>query len=363
MIFDAAEPSYFASSHDGVHNDGTRSCPVDVGPSSYCYGRGPYDYDESRYKPFRGLDQHQKKSPYGVLSFGMAYRWSIVGVMGCLLCMDDTRAFHLQHDSKMCYFDCHRWFLPEHHSYRRNKKAFTKICVVNKVAHLSLTGDQILDWVANISPVVEMPLLLPSGYVMDIKGKTKDNMNGRRDLKIICNCLKLKLDEHRPNVMSKAVLYPGEGAEEEELRMNGMKSHDCHIFMQKLIPIAFCEMLPKHLYGLENSVAIILCNLEKIFPLSFFDSIKHLIIHLPYEAHVGGLVQYRWMYQFERFLHELKKKMKNESHVEASIVEAYIVEEIGLFTSPRRNDERMSSDDEIQVSIFNYPGKASDSTN
>ncbi|KAL0289874.1 UNVERIFIED_CONTAM: hypothetical protein Sangu_2599600 [Sesamum angustifolium] len=48
MVFDAAGLRYFASSHEGVPHDGTRSCPVDVGPSSYCYGdSGPYDYDES----------------------------------------------------------------------------------------------------------------------------------------------------------------------------------------------------------------------------------------------------------------------------------------------------------------------------
>ncbi|KAK4390384.1 hypothetical protein Sango_2101700 [Sesamum angolense] len=48
MVFDATGPSYFASSHEGVPDDGTRSCPVDIGPSSYCYGgSGPYDYDES----------------------------------------------------------------------------------------------------------------------------------------------------------------------------------------------------------------------------------------------------------------------------------------------------------------------------
>ncbi|KAL0310268.1 UNVERIFIED_CONTAM: hypothetical protein Scaly_2944500 [Sesamum calycinum] len=47
MIFYAAEPSYFASSHEGVPDDGTRSCPVDAGPSSYCYGGSLYDYNES----------------------------------------------------------------------------------------------------------------------------------------------------------------------------------------------------------------------------------------------------------------------------------------------------------------------------
>ncbi|KAL0368390.1 UNVERIFIED_CONTAM: hypothetical protein Scaly_1057900 [Sesamum calycinum] len=32
---------------EGIPNDGTRSCPVNVGPTSYCYGGGLYDYDES----------------------------------------------------------------------------------------------------------------------------------------------------------------------------------------------------------------------------------------------------------------------------------------------------------------------------
>ncbi|KAL0433737.1 UNVERIFIED_CONTAM: hypothetical protein Slati_2708000 [Sesamum latifolium] len=60
-------------------------------------------------------------------AYGMASRWSTAGVMGCLICMDDTRAFHLQHGRKTSYFDCHRQFLPEQHPYQRNKKAFTRI--------------------------------------------------------------------------------------------------------------------------------------------------------------------------------------------------------------------------------------------
>ncbi|KAL0337633.1 UNVERIFIED_CONTAM: hypothetical protein Scaly_2038400 [Sesamum calycinum] len=96
--------------------------------------------------------------------------------------------------------------------------------------------------------------------------------------------------------------------------MHEMKSHDRHVFMQKLIPIAFREMLSEHvwsalievsllfqsicsttldvhkLHELDNSVAIILCNLEKIFFPAFFDSMEHLIVHLLYEAHVGGSV-------------------------------------------------------------------------
>ncbi|KAK4395683.1 hypothetical protein Sango_1722600 [Sesamum angolense] len=182
-----------------------------------------------------------------LLTYRMVSEWSTAGVMGCPVYMDDTRAFHLQLGRKACYFDCHRQFLLAHHSYRRNKKAFTKNRIENKVARPSLIGDQILDRVVNISPVIEMPLSLPDGYgsdhkwtkksifwdlpywstllirhnldvmqikknvfdnvfntVMGIKGKRKDNMNARRDLKIIFNRSELELDERRPNVMPKA---------------------------------------------------------------------------------------------------------------------------------------------------------------
>ncbi|KAK4406549.1 hypothetical protein Sango_0661400 [Sesamum angolense] len=102
-------------------------------------------------------------------TYGMVSGWSTVGVMGCPVCIDDTRAFHLQYGRKACYFDCQRQFLPTHHPYRRNKKTFTKNHVENKIARPRLTGDQILDRVANISPAVEMPLLLPDGYGSDHK--------------------------------------------------------------------------------------------------------------------------------------------------------------------------------------------------
>ncbi|KAL0337634.1 UNVERIFIED_CONTAM: hypothetical protein Scaly_2038500 [Sesamum calycinum] len=35
---------------EGVLDDGTWSCSMDVGPNSYFFGGGSYDYDESRYK-------------------------------------------------------------------------------------------------------------------------------------------------------------------------------------------------------------------------------------------------------------------------------------------------------------------------
>ncbi|KAL0454760.1 UNVERIFIED_CONTAM: hypothetical protein Slati_0815200 [Sesamum latifolium] len=65
-------------------------------------------------------------------------------------------------------------------------------------------------------------------------------------------------------------------------------------------------------------------------------------------------------------------KVKNKAHVEGSIVEAYLVKEIYLFTSqyfepqvlckrnrPGRNDELTINDTRIQQSIFNFSGRAS----
>ncbi|KAK4394110.1 hypothetical protein Sango_1881800 [Sesamum angolense] len=106
-------------------------------------------------------------------AYGMASGWSTAGVMRCPVCMDDIRAFHLQHSRKTWYFDCQIHFLPAHHPYRRNKKAFTKSPVKNKVAHPRLTGDQILDQVANISPAIKMLLSLPDGYGSDDKWTKK----------------------------------------------------------------------------------------------------------------------------------------------------------------------------------------------
>ncbi|KAL0311177.1 UNVERIFIED_CONTAM: hypothetical protein Sangu_2412400 [Sesamum angustifolium] len=81
-----------------------------------------------------------------LLAYGITSVWSTAQrVMGCPICMDDTRALHLHHSRKACYFNCHIQFLPDHHLYRMNKKAFTKNRVENKIAHPRLTGYQILD--------------------------------------------------------------------------------------------------------------------------------------------------------------------------------------------------------------------------
>ncbi|XP_021733410.1 uncharacterized protein LOC110700211 [Chenopodium quinoa] len=135
-------------------------------------------------------------------------------------------------------------------------------------------------------------------------------------------------------------------------KLYGMKSHDCHVFMERMLPTALRELLPGHIWNaiikisqffrdlccyttsvsdmerLEKNIPEILCKLEKILPPAFFNSMEHFPIHLSYEGKLCGLVQYRWM-----FLNHLKRKIGNKARVEGSICNAYLTEEIANFCS------------------------------
>jgi hypothetical protein len=55
----------------------------------------------------------------------------------------------------------------------------------------------------------------------------------------------------------------------------------------------FCQLCAKELSRtvieyLERMAPVLLRKLEKIFPPGFFNLIQHLILHLPYEARMGG---------------------------------------------------------------------------
>jgi len=143
----------------------------------------------------------------------------------------------------------------------------------------------------------------------------------------------------------------------KELKLVGLKSHDCHVLMQQLLAVAIQDILPNkvrlaitHLCfffnaicskvldpvkfdDLENEAAIILCQLEMYFPPAFFDIMVHLIVHLVREIKCCGPVYLRWMYPIERYMEILKGYTKNLHHLEASIVERYIAEETIEFCS------------------------------
>jgi len=131
----------------------------------------------------------------------------------------------------------------------------------------------------------------------------------------------------------------------KDLKLVGLKSHDCHILMQQLLAIAITRLYfffnaicskvvdPVKLDEQENEATIILCQLEMYFPPAFFDIMVHLIVHLVREVKCCGPIFLRWMYPVERYMKILKGYTKNLHRLEAPIVERYIAEEVIEFCS------------------------------
>ena len=221
------------------------------------------------------------------------------------------------------------------------------------------------------------------GTLMNTKKKTKDNLNSRLDLKamgireelhpIPCGeylklpsaCYTLSVNEQRDFCgFLKEVKFPDGYSSNiarcvnlKDRKISGLKSHDCHILLETLLPLAIDGLLPEEvskplivlsnffkalcskvlsvddLEKMESQIAIALCQLEMIFPPSFFDVMMHLPVHLAGEAMIAGPVQYRWMYPIERYLRTLKNYVRNLACPEGSIAEGYLIDECLTFCS------------------------------
>ncbi|KAL0533295.1 hypothetical protein IC582_030108 [Cucumis melo] len=221
------------------------------------------------------------------------------------------------------------------------------------------------------------------GTLLDIPGKTKDGVKSQLDL------VELNIrSELGPQVREKKIFLPPtcytlSRAEKlsfcktlselkvpkgyslniqslvslTDLKLYGLKSHDHHVLMQQLLPVAIRGILPKHvrlaiirlcfffnaickktidtshLKGMQEDVVVTLCLLEKYFPPSFFTIMVHLVVHLVREIEFCGLVHLWWMYPFERYMKVLKTYVRNRNRPEGCMVENYIVEEAIEFCS------------------------------
>jgi hypothetical protein len=141
----------------------------------------------------------------------------------------------------------------------------------------------------------------------------------------------------------------------ESGKLSEVKSHDYHIFMKRLIPVilhgyldddvwkALAELshFYRQLYAkkikkemmekLKEDIPVLICKLEKIFPPGWFNPMQYLLIHLPYEAKLGGPQQYMWMYHIERALKNLRAMAHNKAKVEVCITEEFKLKEIAYF--------------------------------
>ncbi|XP_050211984.1 uncharacterized protein LOC126662140 [Mercurialis annua] len=282
-------------------------------------------------------------------AYSMLSGWSTSGRLACRHCMENTEAFTLKGSRKQSWFDCDKKFLPRGHMYRRNTTDFRKGKSLNKEFGQPKTGEELLAEVDRLGFMKAYEI----GAEINNAAKSTDygdvcDMDGK---KALLEWIKLiKFPDGYASNLSRCVDTIG-------LKMHGMKSHDCHIFMQRLLPIAFRELLPKEVWEPLTELSIffreltstsltekdldrmrleipkILCKLERIFPPSFFDSMEHLPVHLPYAATMAGPFQYRWMYPFEDILRKLKKKVGNKGRVEGSISSGYLNEETAIFAA------------------------------
>jgi hypothetical protein len=221
--------------------------------------------------------------------------------------------------------------------------------------------------------------------LMDIPDKSKDNPNARVDLAVLCDRPKqemqpprggktwrrpkadffLSRDQRRKVLewMQGLMFLDGyaanlrRGVNLSSLRVLGIKSHDYHIWIERLLPAMVRGYVPEPLWlvlaelsyffrllcakelsrividDLEEATPLLLYKLEKIFPPGFFNPMQHLIMHLPKEAQMWGHVPFHWCYPIERCLKVLRKKCRNKAKIEASIVEASVLEEVSNFTT------------------------------
>ncbi|XP_052134047.1 uncharacterized protein LOC127752685 [Oryza glaberrima] len=141
----------------------------------------------------------------------------------------------------------------------------------------------------------------------------------------------------------------------KDKRLVGMKSHDCHVLMTQLLPVVIRAILPENvrdpiiklcqffkainqkvidpasLGKLQEDAILNLCQLEMLFPLSFFNIMVHLIVHLVEQVKIIGPAYLHSMWAFERFMGIIKKYVRNRSRPKGSIVEGYATEEVVEF--------------------------------
>ncbi|XP_062162205.1 uncharacterized protein LOC133869265 [Alnus glutinosa] len=250
--------------------------------------------------------------------------WSTKGKKACPCCMHSTRSTWLTYGNKQCYMGHRRW-LPLDHSWRRNKRAFDGTQEMG-TPPLVPSGDEIMRQLEVFGHVVghvaekrqrstvadddgiiwkKRSIFFTLPYwkdnilrhnidvmhleknvldniictLLDIKGKTKDNHEARKDLQKMClrptlhpftndngktylpaACFTMSNDEKYQFLkVIKDVRVPDGYASNvsrcvklKEHTIGGLKSHDSHILMQQLLPIALRGSLPKKVVEPSN---------------------------------------------------------------------------------------------------------------
>ncbi|XP_071726556.1 uncharacterized protein [Rutidosis leptorrhynchoides] len=297
----------------------------------------------------------------------------------CPICEENTHSIWLTNCKKPAFME-HRRELAENHPYRKKSDLFDGTIEDRKLPP-PLDGETTLSKVANINVVLgKKGVGPPKGLLLNIPGKIKDGIKVRRDMELmnIIPELQPKDIDGRSTMFLPPACYTMSKVEKTKfcqclhgikvpsgysanirklvsmkyLKLLGMKSHDCHVLMTQMIPIAICGILPNRirhtitklclffnmihskvidpgvLDEYQRDIILTLCELEMYFPPSFFDVMVHLVSHIVGEIKVCGPVFLRYMYPFERYMGILKGYVRILNQPEGSIVEGYASEEV-----------------------------------
>ena len=137
----------------------------------------------------------------------------------------------------------------------------------------------------------------------------------------------------------------------DKKRFSGMKSHDCHVMMTQILPVALRGIMDKHvrdtliglcnffdvisrksisvkqLRRLQEEIVVILNELEMYFPPAFFDVMVHLCVHIVDDIIDLGPSFLHNMMPFERMNGIIKGFVRNMSRPDGSIVQGYLAQE------------------------------------
>ena len=75
----------------------------------------------------------------------------------------------------------------------------------------------------------------------------------------------------------------------------------------------------------KKEVPILMCDMQKYFPTSFFNAQEHYIVHLLHEIEMCRTVRTRTMFPVENYLKVLKKNVKQMDRLEGSMIQGYML--------------------------------------
>ncbi|BBH09229.1 hypothetical protein Prudu_021669 [Prunus dulcis] len=196
---------------------------------------------------------------------------------------------------KVCYLGHRRW-LPWDHEWREKDKEFDGN-TESRLRPREWSGDEILEQLNRLDFAPSEKQLFPDGYASNI-----------------ARCVNV-----------------------DGCKFTRLKSHDCHVFMQRLRPVGIRHLLPEDvvkpimllsrffsqltaktlrktdMFQLRHDIVQVLCKFDMIFPPAFFTSMMHVMVHLPEEALLAGPASRR-----------AEKSVRNRAKPEGSIIEAWV---------------------------------------